>query len=449
MRQWKDESGQMIVMLAVSLSTLLAFMGLAVDVGLLFHARRQVQTAADAAAGAAALDYRYNGSTSTANTAGLAAASANGLKDTTLGGTATVTINNPVTGLYGNTNGTLFVQAVVSEPNPTFFMKLLTFGSVRVAAKSVAAIAASNGCVWTLGTAGKDIDNTGSGDLSVPNCEIYDDSTSSNALNETGSGSITAAKIGVVGNYNKTGSGTISPTPMTGMIAVSDPLASLQPPAIPTGTCSPSASAACNPSNTGSGNATVNPGTYTSISNTGSGTLTLNPGNYIINGDLTTTGSGSLILGAGNYTITGNFKSTASGSVTLGAGLYIVEGDLQLTGSGPMTGTGVSFYTGGQTSVTGSGNVNISAPTSGAHDGILFFQSRSDTQAMSITGSASMGLNGIVYVPAGQLNFRGSGSGKMNTDLVVKSLSITGSGSFSNYAALNPSNPLTSVVMVE
>ena len=91
-----------------------------------------------------------------------------------------------------------------------------------------------------------------------------------------------------------------------------------------------------------------------------------------------------------------------------------------------MSGAGVSFYTGGQTSVSGSGNVNISAPTSGAQDGILFFQSRSDTQTMSITGSASLGLNGIVYVPSGKLNFTGSGSGKMNTDLVVKSLNITG-----------------------
>ena len=76
MRQWGDESGQMIVMLAVSLSTLLAFMGLAVDVGLLFHARRQVQTAADAAASAAALDYRYNGSTSVQIRRDSAAASA-------------------------------------------------------------------------------------------------------------------------------------------------------------------------------------------------------------------------------------------------------------------------------------------------------------------------------------------------------------------------------------
>jgi Flp pilus assembly protein TadG len=448
MRLWKDESGQTLVMLAVSMSTLMAFMGLAVDVGLMFHARRQVQTAADAAASAAALDYQYNPTGSTANSAGLTAASANGLTDTSLGGTATVTIT-PAFGLHGAPSSTVFLQAVVSEPNPTFFMGLLNYTSIRIAARAVAAIVPSNGCVWALGAGGTDINNTGSGSISVPNCEIYDDSNAGAALDETGSGSITAGKIGVVGNYTKTGSGTITPTPIIGMKPVSDPLSSLKPPTIPTGTCSPAASAACNPSNTGSGSSTVSPGTYTSISNTGSGTMTLSPGNYIITGDLANTGSGTLTLGNGNYTIGGNFSSTGSASLNLGSGLYIVEGNLALTGSGPMSGTSVSFYTEGATSVTGSGSVTISAPTSGAENGILFFQSRTDGSTMAITGSGSMNLRGIVYVPDAQLNFTGSGSGMMYTDLVVKSLNITGSGSFSNYAALNTTSPLSTVVMVE
>jgi Flp pilus assembly protein TadG len=448
MRFWKDESGQMLALLAISLSVLLVFMGFAVDVGLLFHAQRQVQIAADAAASAAALDYQYNAPAGTWNSAGLAAASANGMKDTSLGGTATVTISAPATGLYGSTNG-IFLRAVVSEPNPTYFLKLASFGSITVAARATAAIEVSNGCVWTLGTTGTDVNNTGSGSINVPKCEIYDDSSGGSALSQTGSGSITAAKIGVVGNFSKTGSGTITPTPIIGMKPVSDPLASLQAPTIPTGTCSPPLSAACNPSNSGTGSLPVSPGTYTSISNSGSGTVTLSPGNYIITNDLTNNGSGTLTLGAGNYTIGGNFKNTGSASVNLGAGLYIVGGNLQLTGSGSMSGTGVSFYTEGATSVTGSGNVNISAPTSGAQNGILFFQSHTDASTMAITGSGSMRLNGIVYAPDAQLDFTGSGSGMMNTDLVVKSLNITGSGSFSNYAALNTSSPLTTVVMVE
>ena len=42
-----------------------------------------------------------------------------------------------------------------------------------------------------------------------------------NALNLTGSGSITAKSIGIVGNFNETGSGTITPNPpTTGISAV-------------------------------------------------------------------------------------------------------------------------------------------------------------------------------------------------------------------------------------
>ena len=66
MRFVKDESGQALVMTAVSMSLLMGFLALAVDVGMLFRERRQMQIAADAAAAAAALDLKYNGSVATA-----------------------------------------------------------------------------------------------------------------------------------------------------------------------------------------------------------------------------------------------------------------------------------------------------------------------------------------------------------------------------------------------
>ena len=69
MRIGNDEGGQMLVMLAVSLSALMGLMALAVDVGMLFHVRREVQIATDAAAAAGALDYHYNPSGSTARAA--------------------------------------------------------------------------------------------------------------------------------------------------------------------------------------------------------------------------------------------------------------------------------------------------------------------------------------------------------------------------------------------
>ena len=447
MRSLRDECGQTLVFVALGMTVLVAFMGLAIDVGLLFRCRRNLQIAADAAAIAAALDYKYNASITSAKAAGQAAATANGVTNGV--GGATVTINTtPVYGPYAGQSG--FIEAIVYDPSPTIFMSMLTKNSsMTVSARAVAGSGSNVGCVWTLARSGTDISLTGSGAIDAVNCDIYDNSSNtSSALTLTGSGSITAKQVGIVGGYTRTGSGSINPTPVTGLSPAADPLANLPAPPIPTGTCS----SGCTQSNTGSGNLTVNPGTYTSISNTGSGTLTLNAGNYIITGNLTNTGSGSLILGAGNYTIGGNFQSTGSSSITLGSGLYIIGGNLQLTGSGPMTGSGITFYTEGSTTLTGSGNMNLSAPTSGTYNGVLAFQARSDTSAMAITGSGGDHIQGILYAPNAPVTLTGSGSLNVSLDMITDSLTETGSGSINdtNYSVVtNPNSVLSRLALVE
>jgi len=446
MRVFREESGQALVFTALCMTVLLGFMALAIDVGLLFRARRNVQIVADAAAVAAALDYKYNGVVSSAKAAGQAAATANGMTNGV--GGVTVAINLPPSyGPYASSTG--FAEAIVIDPSPTTFMHIFTHSSsADVSSRAVAGAGSTSGCMWTLDRSGTDVSLTGSGAISAPSCDIYDDSSASSALTLTGSGSIDAKAVGVVGGYNETGSGSISPTPVTGIAPAADPLSGLPVPTIPTGTCSSS----CTQSNTGSGNLTISQGTYTNISNTGSGTLTLNPGNYIITGSLTNTGSGSLILGAGNYTIDGNFSSTGSTSLTLGAGLYIVEGNLTLTGSGSMTGSGVTFYTEGTTAVTGSGGMNLTAPTSGTYSGVLFFQSRTDSSSFSLTGSGGDKIQGILYAPDSALSLTGSGSLSVALDMITDSLSVTGSGTITdaNYAVtVNSNSVLSRLALVE
>ena len=65
-------------------------------------------------------------------------------------------------------------------------------------------------------TAGTEIG--GSGNLTASGCQIYDDSNDTSAIDARGS--IMAAKVGVTGGS----SGSVSPTPITGMTPVSDPL---------------------------------------------------------------------------------------------------------------------------------------------------------------------------------------------------------------------------------
>ncbi len=67
-----NENGQAIILTALLMTVLLGFLALAVDVALLFRARRNVQIAADAAAIGATMDYYYNGSVSGAQTVGQA-----------------------------------------------------------------------------------------------------------------------------------------------------------------------------------------------------------------------------------------------------------------------------------------------------------------------------------------------------------------------------------------
>jgi hypothetical protein len=285
-------------------------------------------------------------------------------------------------------------------------MKMFKRSSMTVAARAVATTVPSPNCVYTLGSAGTDI----GGNLTLPNCSILVDSSSSNALNLTGSGSISAKSIGIVGGYTKTGSGTISPTPVTGMTAVSDPL-SLTAPAFNAGSCNAGISYTDSTSHTVTGPST--PG----------GTICYN-----------------------------GFSNTGSGSVTFPAGTYIINGDFKTTGSGNLSGTGVTFYLpsgSNKFSVTGSGDLTLSSPTSGTYSGILFYQDSGDTQTMSITASGASNLSGIVYAPRAELDLTGSNSAAFNTDIVVGSLNITGSINLSYYVPLAGSSPLSSPRLAE
>jgi Flp pilus assembly protein TadG len=461
-RKWKDREGQVLVLTALCMLVLMGMTGMALDVGWLYRGKRNAQIAADAAAVAAALDYKYNASLTSATTQGRAAATQNGITNGV--GGAAVTINIPPK--YGpNTGSSGFVEAIVQSPTPTLFMNFFGSSSVDVAARAVVGTGSSSGCFYTLATSGLDISLTGSGALTAQRCNIYDDSSASDALQLVGSGSITAKSIGVTGGYSNVGSGSISPTPVTGMAPAADPLSSLSAPTISSGTCSGGsysntgstnvtlpANTYCTVSNTGSGSITIPSGTYTSISNTGSGTLTLGSGNYIITGNLQNTGSGTVDLGDGNYSIGGNFSSTGSSSLSLGSGLYTIGGNLTLTGSGPLSGSGLTFYTEGSTTVTGSSNINLTAPTSGTYSGMLFFQSRSDSDTIAITGSSGSTIQGILYARDAKLNLTGSGTLSVSLDVIVDSLDLTGSGTVTdtNYSVVtNTNSVLGKMVMVE
>ena len=222
--RWKNECGQTLVLTALCMSLFLGFMGLALDAGLLFRARRQMQIAADASAIAAATSYKYTGVVATARTAGANAGVVDGVPDT-----SHVTINcppaaGPNTGGGGSCNG--YFEAVVNQPSPSFFMRFFGFGNVTVAARAVAGTpSASNACVIVTNPSASDsMDLQGSFTVSAPNCEIIVDSTDASALQFTGGGgTLSAGEVAVAGGVGGQ-VGDSTPAPVTHAAPMSDPI---------------------------------------------------------------------------------------------------------------------------------------------------------------------------------------------------------------------------------
>jgi Flp pilus assembly protein TadG len=399
MRRLKDESGQVMIVTILSMSLLIGFLALAVDVGTLFRAKRLMQTAADSAAIAAAQEWQYGDGRAAAN----AAAAQNGVGGT-YGGTVTIN-NGPASGPYvGNTD---YYEAIVSQSQTTFFGKIFTGSifrdAVAVTGRAVATLGNGQSCVYTLGTAGTGIAWNGSGTVNLPTCSLLDDSDSSTALTFNGSGTLSAQSIGVVGGYSFNGSGTLSPRPPTVIAPVANPLASLTPPANPGGCTTP----------------TIPP----------SLPYTMTPGCY----------NGIAING--------------SGTVTFSAGLYYVNGPFSINGSGTISGTNVTFYfpnsNNASFSQNGSGTLDLSAPTTGPNNGMLFYQDPNNNNPMTFNGSGTQNLQGIIYAAGAALTLNGSASSQFYTGIVTRSLTFNGSGTLKDYAVKNGASPLTAARLVE
>ncbi len=108
--------GQVLVVFALSLITLLGFAGLAVDGGSTFAQRRSQQTAADMAALAAANDYLVNGSASLATTRSQTVTSGNGFTNGTGGTTVATSLD---------TSNGIAAQVTITAPHQNAMASLL------------------------------------------------------------------------------------------------------------------------------------------------------------------------------------------------------------------------------------------------------------------------------------------------------------------------------------
>ena len=377
------------------------------------YQRRLQQTAADGAAVAGALDLSFGGGVTTGarNRAGQ-----NGFTDNNGGagcgggaiGCISVAVNNgPASGPHSG--DAKYVEVIVTEIQPTYFMKIFGVNSKPIKARAVATNTSGGtnaSCLYTLGTPGSAIEGVnvqGSAQLVAPNCGISDNGNFDTTGNKY---TVSSKTLGVSGTCtgNDCGSpnvtctafpGGVCPLPLGGAPATEDPLTGLVPPSKPAASVS-CPNLACD--YVSSGVATIQPGTYSSILIGKNSSVTMAPGIYYING------SGGLGFNGG-----GTLTDTANPGVmiyfTNGATLNKVNGganmpDIQLS---PMT-----------------------AAQSPTYAGILFYQDPNDPAAPWFGGDNNSTFNGTVYFPKQQLNFYGNTNIAFNGTVIADSVSING-----------------------
>ena len=301
MKILRQEEGQTLVLTALCMTAMLGFLALAIDVGVLFHSKRSMQTAADAAAVSAAQDYMFNLSTTTAQAAGKGASSANGYTD----GYERCHSHNQCSSDQRPEYG----QQRICGSNRHSARRHRFHGNVRPGFNFSAARAVAGhrrtGCLYLAdGSLGKRPRVKGNYDIEAPGCGIYVNSPDSNALKVTGNGgTVNAAFLDVVGNNS--GNHTTQPTPDTLNAGVrSTPWGDLSGPSYPSGCKITSALTSITTANmaTVQGSASNNVVCFTSAVTLGNGVVLPGAGDgvvYLFEKDVTIATGATVSLGSG------------------------------------------------------------------------------------------------------------------------------------------------------
>ena len=122
--------------------------------------------------------------------------------------------------------------------------------------------------------------------------------------------------------------------------------------------------------------------------------------------------------------------------------------DTALAEAGSATAGAIYLADGGVT-MAGGATANLSAPTSGTWQGILFFQARGDTTASTLVGGTSQSLAGTIYFPSAALTFTGgSNTNATNTTIVADTLSLVGNSWINAAASTNFVGTVAGVFLV-
>ncbi len=444
MERLKEASGQVLVMTALSITVLLGFIAFATDVGLLLRERRMVQTAVDSAAIAGAAESLYEGTpgyvtpgiwraaSGDAAFNGFTAGASNGTRNGSTGTTLKLNIYPNITIPAFNSAG--YVQAVVTQTTPTFFMNMFGFRSMDV---TVTAIAANNlksdGCIYVQDGDNLDYNDTvdlnGHSLIASPNCGM----TVNGSIDMSGSSSINAKFVTASGTI-KGGQAGWSNAP-----APPDPLPYLQ-----LDGNKPTPGSPCNlPADSGMKSCVYDfmggklDGTKTTVK-LDPGTLYYFDVPVTISGNVTDStqigADGLPVLGTGGVTI---FLAGTTPYLNFNhVGTLNLSAPTDSTCSGTFCSILLDAPLVGK--VSGTYSCSAGNGNNGGNKGEIYFD----------FGSSTTTLNGILYAPYMQLFVQDQGaSTNLNTDLIIGNICAqSGNLNVNGYSSGN--SPITRVGLV-
>ncbi len=394
------QAGSVMILWAITLSATLGMIGLGVETGNWYLTKRNLQSASDTAAIAAAYENNSSSRTASANSE---------MTRNNFGSSAgvTITVNNPpLSGGYtGNSNA---VEIIASQVQPKMFSAVLMSQIPTITVRSVAIRnTAGTACVLALNSLSADtLVTSGSATVTMPNCMLAANSSNNGAISINGNSSVTVQGLYTPGGYSVNGSAnlTSTTTPVTDGTPLNDPYASLAIPSY----------SGCN---------------YNNFST--NDTITINPGTYC-----------------------SGFKLNAHANVTMNPGVYIMDrGSFDINGQATLTGTGVTIIltssTGAghaQVTVNGGAVVNLTAPSSGTYKGVSFYQDRNASleNVNNFNGGATMNINGSMYMPRGYMSFNGGSTVSAPcTQIVAYTVKFSGNNSIGSNCSSSNVTPIT------
>lgn len=430
----KDRRGNALAIACATMPLVIGAAGLATDTIEWTLWKRQLQRAADSAAIAGVYD-RLSAAGATTNTSNAVCNDLGVNLHTWMNLKAT----SPCTGTVGSyktltypadaSNQTNMVEVTLEVQQPLPFSSLFMSSAPVIQATARAAAIGSTGlaCIESLDTStSTGVTFSGGTVIEMPNCDIFSNSSATNAAVGKGSSSVNANSVGAVGGVQQSNNFTVNAyRPYSSQLP--DPFAGVTPDPSDMKCAGHWVTSGNNGNGGGAGNVTTwvydaltdgtdmsaardqngNPANcWTSLSVGSNRTLAV-PNNF-----------GPIYINGGNAQLQGNFSCTA-------CTIVLTNKDTSSTA------------TIGQVTVNAGVNNNITAPTTGTYQGIAIYQDRRASictgNCNNLNGNSSSIITGAIYTPRQEVYYNGTGTVSATCTMFVSyRVTFNGTSALSN-----------------